>query len=136
MVLSSCLPSRGTRCLLHLQTTWLHSSKEEENAGDNTNTFIYTSKTVTWPRAATMKLGKSRCFVLFLWLFNRAQKERKTLCLGTGSADYTTACHCLTFQMSHLFLVNLYLYICFYIFIFNYIFLKIFPFRFLIIFII
>ena len=100
--LYSSLLSLGAKLLLHLQASWMRSSQEEENAKDNTNIPIYISKTVTEPPLATRKLGKSSCFS-FLWFYNRGKQGRKRLWIGTGPTNYTTACHCLIFQMFHFF---------------------------------
>lgn len=100
--LYSSLLSLGAKLLMHLQASWMRSSQEEENAKDNTNIPIYISKTVTGPPLATRNVGKSSCFS-FLWFYNRGKQGRKRLWIGTGPTNYTTACHCLIFQMFHFF---------------------------------
>lgn len=100
--LYSSLLFLGAKLLGHLQASWMRSSQEEENAKDNTNIPIYISKTATGPPLATRKVGKSSCFS-FLWFYNRGKQGRKRLWIGTGPTNYTTACHCLIFQMFHFF---------------------------------
>lgn len=97
VVLYSCSLSLGLRLLPHLQASWLHSSPEEENTKDNTNTSIYISKTVTKPPLATRKLEKSSCFS-FLQYYKKGNQGR-----GCGwGLGHRLHC-CLTFQMSHVF---------------------------------